>query len=314
MPKLHRICGLIIESELDLPHMPVAKAGPVALTVKLGRDLPRSHCEWFHQRLLPDGTPWMHVGRDGSDYVLRFPELADFLVSPRSATIVCDPVDGLTAHTVEHLFADQVLPLYLSCVGKTVLHASAVSLQGSAVAFIAKSGYGKSTLVASFRAEHGRLIADDCLVLDHRGDSIYCTPSYPGVRLWEDSATHLFGHAEFPVVAQYGSKLRVDGNREMPFAEGTIPVVRIYLLDASPEDGVETSISPAENLADVFVRLVESSFRLEVNDENSLADEFARLAWLLKLPIIRRLSYPRGYLELGEVRRAILQDIAADVA
>ena len=37
--------------------------------------------EPFHVWSFPDGTVWTYFYRNGSDYLLRFPELADFEVS-----------------------------------------------------------------------------------------------------------------------------------------------------------------------------------------------------------------------------------------
>ena len=47
---------------------------------------------------------------------------------------------------------------------------------------------GKSTLVASFAASGARIITDDALVVEPRGNQWWAVRSYPGVRLWPETA------------------------------------------------------------------------------------------------------------------------------
>ena len=117
--------------------------------------------EPFHQWSFPDGTVWTQFFRAGSEYLLRFPQLADFLVSAGGDTVTCYPVPGVTSDTVEHLYHNQVLPLALSKQELTTFHASAIVANGKAMAFIGESGRGKSTLAASFATRGYHVLTDD---------------------------------------------------------------------------------------------------------------------------------------------------------
>lgn len=306
MSNLYYICGLTVETDLDLAPVPLVNAGTPDVRLFVRPALPELQCEWFHQRIMSDGTPWMDVGKVGPDYFLRFPGMVDFEVSPTRGEIAISLRSELSEQTIQHLFADQVVPLYIACLGRTVLHASAVSLPGGAVAFIGKSGAGKSTLAASFCQEGVQLIADDCLVLEQRDQGLYCTPSYPGLRLWDDSAKTVFGRDDFDTVAHYGSKLRVDSaTAELPFTNGQVPVSRIYFLDSG---NARVAISSIDS-GDLFVRLIECKFRLEIKEREPISQEFQRLSHLVRLPLFRRLSYPKDYASLSEVRRVIVRDV-----
>ena len=89
----------------------------------------------FHEWSFPDGTLWTQFFRTESGYLLRFPELADFRVTADGLNVVCTPAPDVSEATSRHLYLNQVLPLALSKLGKLVFHASAVEVEGMAIAF-----------------------------------------------------------------------------------------------------------------------------------------------------------------------------------
>ena len=118
--------------------------------------------------------------------LLRFPELADFIVEGNN--ISCHPRPGCREESLRHLLLDQVIPRVWAHTGHLVLHASAVKLpDGRVIAFLGESGWGKSTLVAALQGADCQLISDDCIHLASCEEGVRLTPSYVGLRLNEDS-------------------------------------------------------------------------------------------------------------------------------
>jgi hypothetical protein len=80
------------------------------------------------------------------------------------------------------LVSGTIVAYLLSLGGNLVLHASAVEVDGGAVAFIGYSGQGKTTLATLFCAAGYPLVTDDVLpvAVDERGE-VSCTPG--GVQL-----------------------------------------------------------------------------------------------------------------------------------
>ncbi len=72
---------------------------------------------WLHH-WIDDDEVVLSMARQGPDYFLRFPDLADFLLEPDASriTVVHRNVDTDDA-TLEHLLIDQVLPRYLAHEG-----------------------------------------------------------------------------------------------------------------------------------------------------------------------------------------------------
>jgi|OM-RGC.v1.007259013 HPr Serine kinase C-terminal domain. len=82
-----------------------------------------------------------------------------------------------------------------SCIGAAlyqrrqfIIHGNAIEVDGKAVIFAGQSGIGKSTLAAIYHQNGFKVLTDDLALI--RSD-LHVIPSYPNIKLWEDSATNL---------------------------------------------------------------------------------------------------------------------------
>jgi ABC-type multidrug transport system fused ATPase/permease subunit len=148
----YSICNIALESDLRLPELEWAEGRTPEIRFLMTRRAlsDSADCEWVHNWTLPDGTPWLAIGRQARGYLLRFQEMADFAVSRDAREILCYAASDTPSETVRHLLLDQVLPLVLSSRGQLVVHGSAVLTPGGTIAFVGDSGSGKSTLASSF--------------------------------------------------------------------------------------------------------------------------------------------------------------------
>jgi hypothetical protein len=101
---------------------------------------------------------------------VRFFETAEFEVDLAGGTIAARPAPGRGEAMVPVLLAGNVLALVLGLRGACVLHASAVELGGSCVAFAGGSGAGKSTAAALLCSAGGALVSDDAARVEAEGD------------------------------------------------------------------------------------------------------------------------------------------------
>ena len=219
--------------------------------------------------------------------------------------MTCSPALDAPEHSPNHVYLNQVLPLAFSLQGKLVLHASAVEIADSAVAFAAGSGRGKSTLAASFATSGLRFLTDDGLVLEVSGQHCHVLPSHPSIRLWYDSEEVLIppGTETAPAMA-FTSKSRFLAGNGISFCDQPRRLRRVYFLgDGSAPDIAFHRVGAAEAL----VASMMHSFLLDVEKEPLLASHFDEVARLANQPIYYRLDYPRRFEVLARVRQAVIE-------
>ncbi len=304
-----RVCDLVIESGVAFPELMESVDGRSDCRFQVLPAGKGFHGEftWFHRWSTPANGVWLSLGVRGEDYLLRFPDLGDFLISRDAKEIRCRPLPGTPASTLRHLFLDQVIPLILSRRELLVLHASAVLTPHGAIAFVGKSGQGKSTLAACFGQIGCPLISDDYLVLRKTGQAWAAIPSYPGVRLWPEASDGVFSILpETTEIAHYTKKRRVSDPALVPFAGRPYSLRGLYFLDG---DGEMVQPGPSIALSDpreAFMKLVACAFNLDIRDKSLLRNQFDAIGHLRnRLPCFR-LQYERDFSALPALRQLIV--------
>lgn len=281
-----------------LPALTVHPAGPQAKA----QDAP------LHRWTLPDGRAWCVIHRLDGAYRMRFPGMADFLIRADGG-IDAFPVEGIDAPTLDHLFANQVLPAALSLQQRPVFHASALSVRGAGVAFLGESGRGKSTL-ATFLAGRGHpLLTDDGLELREDGGGIWALPNRPSVRLWEDSRAALLPADATPLPAvSFTRKERFHAAALLPLATEEVPLRAAFFLgDGSALRPAITALTPQE----AHLAWVRHAFLLDVHDKATIARQFHQVARLARAGLSFQLDYPRDYAVLPDVESFLLAALDA---
>ena len=116
----------------------------------------------------------------------EIPDFGKFLMKHGRELIVLPeadrPIEDLRA-----IILGSALSVILQQRNQLVLHASSVSMNGQAIAFLGNSGWGKSTLVSTLHAQGYDFITDDVLTIDQAFSPPQVNPSYPEVRLRPDT-------------------------------------------------------------------------------------------------------------------------------
>lgn len=264
----------------------------------------------FHRYTFEDGTVWTEFHRAAEGYLLRFPELADFEVSASGETVVSYPATDTDDATLEHLYLNQVVPLALSRQGRPAFHASVVTVAGGAVAFLGKSGMGKSTLAASFALDRAAFMTDDALLLDlsDERDGIQVLPSHASLRLWDDSVAALIPEGTPRAAAiSYSGKARLLAGDALHYADE--PVALLAAFELQREDVNDVRIRPLEG-SERHMAWIENSFLLDIEDRDLLARHFDWTSRVADRVPTCRLDYPRDYGMLARVRDAVRRHVA----
>jgi len=257
----------------------------------------------FQTWQLPDGELWAEFFREKSNYIIRFPNYADFRISCSGLIVDAWPTLSVDRETLIHLYLNQVQPLALTRQKKLVLHASAVTLDEQAVAFLGESGAGKSTLAVSFSLDGNAVLTDDGMELHYVNGVYYVQPSHPSVRLWEDTEKALVPRSVARSGAvQFTEKLRFLAGGDIRFEQQPRPLKRLYLL--SEADGNKIEITQLTGHRPM-IELVKNSFLLDVDLPEMLKHHFSEIVRIVTEIPLYSLAYPRNYEALSDLKEAV---------
>lgn len=262
----------------------------------------------FYEWHCPDGTMCSQFYRTDNGYLLRFPGLADFTVSADGQEVAVCPAPEVSAPDIQHLYLNQVLPLAYSRQYKLILHASAVEVEQSAVAFLGESGRGKSTLAASFSTSGHRFLTDDGLHVENSQNGYLVQPSHPSIRLWDDSREALIpASVQVAPSVEMTSKARLLAGTAVAFCDVPRLLRGVYFLGEGETETISIELVSGR---DAMLELVKNSFLLDIDAREMLAHHFGQLVEMVKTPMFFRLDYPREYDLLPKVREVLLAHIS----
>ena len=312
---VHRVSGLRLSADIPLPELPRvrdARAADCRFRLLAPRPRPSAPKAWLYRWREEEGTSWISLGRIRDGYLVRFAKVADFLLSRDASTIGCRAAPNVTTLTIRHLLLDQVIPMVLGHRGHLAIHASAVVSAGGVLAFAGKAGWGKSTLCASLERSGRPALADDCVVIEERRGRMVAVPSYPGLRLWPDTARAL-GHQRHggQAVADHSDKRRIGPRQRRSRRSGAAPLSAIYVL-APPGAAKAVHISRLVP-RDAVGRLLAHTHRLDVTDRARLTAELDALGRLAGRVPVFELDFPRDLRLLSKLRAAVLRHAAAEL-
>jgi hypothetical protein len=321
---LYRAFGAWLQSALALPWLagvehPIGHA-PADVTIRINPEASRAHAgldPFFTSRwTMPNGEPFLRLHRRGQDVTLRFYDDICFVVRDDAIDVAWpEPDEAPKRHQAQIWLLGPVMAYWLERGGALALHASAVVMNGVAVAFAANSRGGKSTLAASFVQAGAALLTDDILPCRMEGERAISQPGFPGMRLWPAEAERFVGDIDdLDLVHPALDKRRADVGEGAfgRFHDAPAPVACIYLPARREEEAgpPRIEISPL-NKRKALVELARMSFMGRMAtaafDPNARLDVLTNMAHHMTL---KRLSYPSGHEHLPAVRAAVLADAA----
>jgi len=309
----YRLFSAAVASALPLPGIPEAVGAEVDVRIETGSGVvDDTGFDWQHAWHERDGNLVLSCARrtrtkDSPEYILHFPDLADFYVT--EGLVTCHPHPGCRDDSLRHLLLDQVIPRLWAHLGHLVLHASAVQLaDGRVLAFTGESGWGKSTLAAALQARGARLLADDSVWLKPVDGRVQVVPSYTGLRLNDDSIDSLkLGDESWSSVSHYSAKRRLS----QPDAddEANLWLDALFLMGAPGGTREVTMSFPAG--ADATATLIRRTFLLDVRDRRCATRQMEQAVLILRgTPAVCGFDYPRDFTRLTEVCDAIARERA----
>ncbi len=317
--RCYRIFGTTLETDFDFDTPLLPSDDPPELHFRLlargtaPPSRPGPGAKVFESPVRIDGgLPLFTVHRSRDGDLLRFTEVADFLLSEGS--IQARLLDPEYRHMIEVHLLGLVLSFWLERRGVPVLHAAAVSVSESAVGFIGTNRGGKSSLAVSLMRRGHPLLSDDLLGLQLSETGVEVRPGFPSMRMWPDLAREVVEGAweDMPLAHPWYDKRRV---KVGPggfgrFLDCVRPLGRLYLPTRRDpgEHGLEVQIESVPPREAVF-ELLRGSFLPRLTQAAGLASDRMELFGALTQHVpVRRLLYPSGFEHLDRVSERILED------
>ena len=292
--------GITLVSEIELPELPLAQhrdatAHPVH--IRLGHvpsSLPQA-VEIDPDCFATSTQYWLRIHGIGCYLVTRGEEI---LVNPEPGAV---PLD-VRAYLLGTLFVAlcqqrRLLPL----------HASAVSSSKGVLAFLGRSGQGKSSL-AAYLAERGfRVLADDvCLVDTLASGPAMVYPTAPWLKLWRNSLENLGKQ-----VRGLERVFSADDKYRMPLVSSLLPepIARVVFLESN--EGPETAIEEL-SAVEAIPRLMDLTHQAYVlQATGQMQESFLRCSRVSSQAKAYRLIRPWGLTHMKEtvdaLERVLLQ-------
>lgn len=280
--------GLTLRSEVALPELVTAEAPSADLTI-FRRE---------HIRAREMGTI------DGGGRFLGRVEGVGHFGLIEGHTIFAQPFSGVEASRLRTVLLGPILSIALRQRGCNVLHAGCVVIQGQAIAFIGRSGAGKSTTTASFYERGYSVIADDVVPVTGQGDRFMVDPGYPQIKLHDDAAAVLYGDVE-RLPALHRSRVRRLKRASRDFRRVPFPLRKVYVL----EYGETMQIAPLseKEALGVVMQNTRAIPPLEHPDfKKAHFDECARLVQNVPVAVLQR---PRSLDLLPDLVTRVERDI-----
>ncbi|HEY9632635.1 MAG TPA: hypothetical protein V6D14_04470 [Coleofasciculaceae cyanobacterium] len=182
--------------------------------------------------------------------VLYLPGLVTFVVC-EGLRILIDAAPDADEDLVRAYLVGMVMGIVLFQRGLSVLHASAVEVNGCSVAFMGNSGQGKSSLAAALQRQGYALRNDDVTPVSLNGDLAIAYPGFPQMKLSSESAAVLEYSPD--LLFELNSLEHKRGYRVIDtFTQTPLPLRCIYLLERGDDMQVTEPLNPSEALMELI--------------------------------------------------------------
>lgn len=180
------VFGLDVVGDRPLSFLRGASATATGRTVELSeqssdgaalRDV--NGFELVCEQLGPNGMLNFRIeAHPEAGYLVWGPRYGTHLLSTDGQRLTCAP-DGAAEEHWQRLLVAQILPFAAVLNGLEVLHASAIVIDGRAVAFAGPSGSGKTSVALELCQLGADFLADDVLAMERSGSALLGHPGSP---------------------------------------------------------------------------------------------------------------------------------------
>lgn len=257
-------------------------------------------------------TPVRALLADGRTY-LHWRHRFEFLISPDGRSIAALALSRSSREGFHTYLLGQALSYALIKQGLDPLHGTVVTVDGAGAALLGDSGYGKSSLAASFVGAGHRLLTDDLVVLTESTSGFAVQPGPSRLKLYPQAVRRLLPLAPGTRIMPPMPKLIVKLGRRQVTSKAT-PLTAVYVLvPPARRAGAGTGVTIRRMWKrQACLAIIRNTFNASVTDAGRLSRQFALATRVAGTVPVKLISYPRTFRALPAVRDAILADLARE--
>lgn len=305
----YRAYGIGIRSSSVLPGLRARAAGEAGgFEVALPGLVPPAAGDVLLRRDEEDNDDEAEVRRPTADAVsLSFADGACYIVDVATRRIAGSWQPPLSFDDALVYLVGPVLGAALRLLRRSVLHASAVEVDGSALVLMGAAGAGKSTLTAALVEQGCPLITEDVCALASApnvagGGVPLVLRGGTRIKLWPESARALYGSdAALPLLvpdSRDWHKRFLDCSERMTNEEA-LPIAAVVSLERG-EESAQPEATPVAG-HERLLTLLANGYGSRLVRPDDRADELARVTALASQAPLFRLTYPDRFDALRDV-------------
>ncbi len=182
----YKAYGLNIESEIKIPELNPGNDVTPDVKISIG-SVPKSLSNIKSKGVLFQAAP--------DELIFFRKNVANYYIK-NGKEIVVEPYDGVDLNEVRLLLLSSSIGALLHQRGYLVLHGGSMLCNNVCIAFLGKSGTGKSTLVAALTKRGYPVVTDDiCPVCFNNNNSRpFVQPESRFIKIWEDTIEKIGEH------------------------------------------------------------------------------------------------------------------------
>src|SRR5260221_878667 len=178
MAHIYQAYGLTIASTIPLAAL-VAGSAPPDVQI---------HPATITPKPLPPLTTNSTTLVSADDIRITYPNIGTFLVR-QGSEIQFDLNSGVTGDVIQWFILGPMFGILLHQRGLLTLHGSCIAVAHNAIAFLAPSTGGKSTMAGTMNSRGHALLADAITALNIHDQNVNALPAFPHFRNWPEAAT-----------------------------------------------------------------------------------------------------------------------------
>jgi hypothetical protein len=317
------VCGLHVRSDRHIPDLiaiPVAAefgSADVEITFQEHPEssrFERQTLRYSSNQVAPNGEPAVRLWEIASSslcllYQLVYGDGTKFVIDEAGSKVWASWASESTFEDTLTYLLGPVLGFVLRLRGVTCLHASAVAIDGVAVALAGPAGAGKSTTAAQFAGMGYQVLSDDIATLEPAAAAFLVQPSPARLRLWPASVEHLYGGPDaLPRLTASWEKRYLDlqaGDRRLQ--SSPLPLAAIYVLSNPQSPAAEIEEIPR---AEAMMQLLANVYVNYLLDGRFRERDFVRIAKVVNAVSVRRVNLRHDFAVLEQICRSIATDFS----